>query len=164
MRLPFSAIRGIRRWAYRYIQQREPDFVIGAPSDPYLRRWHILKTPLAGIYIHQFVRSDDPRALHDHPWPSVSLILDGYYGEMVRTSPSLMFWRHPGDVVFRGPRARHRIVLDRPRCGKPYPVLTLFLVGPRVREWGFWCPKGFVPWREFCAPSNMGQIGKGCGE
>lgn len=55
--------------------KRPPDLCVGGESDPYLKRWRIVRTPLFGIYPHKFERSDDPRALHDHPWPSVSLVL-----------------------------------------------------------------------------------------
>lgn len=162
MRLPFAVIRRVRRWAHAYIQRRDPDLIVGSVRGAYMRRWHVLKSRLGGIYVHQFVNSDDPRALHDHPWPSVSIVLDGYYGEILCERPALMLWRHMGDVVFRGPRRRHRIVLDGP-SGRLYPVLTLFIFGPRVREWGFWCPQGFVPWRQFVSKSNPGEIGAGCG-
>lgn len=41
---------------------------------------------------------------------------------------------------------------------------TLFITGPRIREWGFHCPKGWVHWKKFCAVDQPGQIGSGCGE
>ena len=47
--------------------------------------------------------------------------------------------RKPGHVVFRGARSLHRLELLSPR------VRTLFLTGPRVREWGFMAPEGWVP-------------------
>ena len=57
---------------------RKPDFIVGDPANPYLRRWWLLpRNPVFGIYLHQFMRSDDDRALHDHPWPSLSLTLRG---------------------------------------------------------------------------------------
>lgn len=43
-------------------------------------------------------------------------------------------------------------------------VWTLFLTGPKVRTWGFWCPKGFVPWFDFVKPEASGEVGRGCGE
>lgn len=36
--------------------------------------------------------------------------------------------------------------------------------GPRFREWGFACPKGWVHWREFTEPGSEGRVGRGCGE
>ncbi len=62
----------LRRTAWR----RDPDFVIGTADDPYLRRWWLIpRNPVFNLYVHHFLRSDDDRALHDHPWPSVSVIL-----------------------------------------------------------------------------------------
>ena len=62
--------------------------------------------------------------------------------------------------VVRSPETAHRLKLMNPG----WPAETLFITGPRVREWGFACPKGWVPWQEFVAPSDKGQIGRGCGE
>ncbi|WP_165421915.1 hypothetical protein [Pseudoxanthomonas winnipegensis] len=40
---------------------------------------------------------------------------------------------------------------------------TLFLFGPKRREWGFHCEgKGWVPWQEFTAAGKPGEVGKGC--
>jgi hypothetical protein len=33
-----------------------------------------------------------------------------------------------------------------------------------VRDWGFHCPQGWVPWRKFVAADNPGAVGRGCGE
>jgi hypothetical protein len=44
------------------------------------------------------------------------------------------------------------------------PAWTLFITGRRVRDWGFHCPKGWVPWQEFTDPTDSGRVGKGCGE
>jgi hypothetical protein len=49
---------------------------------PALRR-HLLipRNPIFNVYLHHFLRSDDDRALHDHPWINLSLLLDGCYLE-----------------------------------------------------------------------------------
>lgn len=48
--------------------------------DPYLARWFVIKTKWFGIYIHKFIRSDEDRALHDHPWPFIVIPLwRGYW-------------------------------------------------------------------------------------
>ena len=54
---------------------RQPDRVI---NSSYLHRWHILpRNRWCNIYLHRFVGDDDDRALHDHPWWSVSFLLKG---------------------------------------------------------------------------------------
>lgn len=150
-------------------ERRSPDFIVGEPENPYLRRWWLIpRNPIFNVYLHQFLRSDDDRALHDHPWPYVSILLRGAYIEI---TPKGWFGRAPGSVVARTPRARHRVVLlsdtslEQIRTTQPdFPsdCWTLFITGPRVRQWGFWCPQGFVPWQKFTSPAAKGEIGKGC--
>jgi hypothetical protein len=36
------------------------------------------------------------------------------------------------------------------------------LTGPRIREWGFWCPQGWRHWRAFTSGRNGETIGRGC--
>jgi hypothetical protein len=80
--------------------------------------------------------------------------------------------RHSGQVLFRYPTTRHRVELIRQYLysvkdrshSRELPALTLFITGPKVREWGFWCPKGFVHWRDFVHPDDPGGVGPGCGE
>lgn len=130
----------------------------------YLRRWHIIpRNPLFNVYLHEFSGSDDDRALHDHPWWSCSLILDGWYIEHVplyKNNPAgtnVPKFRDTGAITFRNATAAHRIqILQR-------PAITLFITGPRRREWGFWCKNGWRHWRKFTDPKDPGQIGRGCG-
>jgi len=65
-----------------------------------------------------------------------------------------------GHVVYRGTQFAHRLELQ----GPGFPAWTLFVTGPRVREWGFWCARRWVPWQEFCDTTNYGNGGRGCGE
>lgn len=146
-------------------------FTIGGEDAPYLRRWFV--TPRGdgpACYLHQFLRDDDDRALHDHPWPSCGIILSGGYHEHM---PAGIAERRVGDVIIRDPHHRHRVALRRDPQGQPIEAWTLFLVGPRVRDWGFWCPGGdpaigaeerFVRWQDFTEGENGERVGKGCGE
>ncbi len=43
-------------------------------------------------------------------------------------------------------------------------AISLFVTGPRVREWGFACPHGWVHWRDFTSPDDSSKTGRGCGE
>lgn len=147
-----------------------PDFIIGSEADPYMWRWWILpRNTLFNIYLHRILRSDDDRALHDHPWINASVVLSGGYWEVLpeltpeRTfpvPPQRKAWRKPGSIVLRWPTAAHRLeVVD----GGP-ATWSLFITGPKVREWGFWCPRGWKKWTDFVAPDNTGAIGPGCGD
>jgi hypothetical protein len=132
-----------------------PHFVVGPPERPYLLRWYVLpRNPWFNVYLHRFLRDDDDRALHDHPWPSLSLLLAGRYIE--HTATGRREYR-TGNLVRRGAEHAHRIELPG---GKP--AWTLFVTGPRVREWGFHCPRGWVHWRKFVAETDHGNTGLGC--
>ena len=160
----------LKKWLLGWLHGG-PHFVVGDPARPYMLRWYILpRNPLLNVYLHKFVRDDDDRALHDHPWPSVSVLLKGRYLEqmhgknllgepgIIKVMRSWQWWSLFGiPIVFRRATHRHRIELI-----DGDPAWTLFVTGPVVRDWGFWCPKGFVPWQKFVEPNAPGQVGRGC--
>lgn len=150
----YATLPEMAAWAETLMLSRAPDFVIGGN---YLRRWWVMpRNAFANVYLHCFGRSDDDRAMHDHPWDNASYIL---HGEYLEHTPDGVFHRKAGDYVARPATALHRVELID---GKP--VVSLFTTGPKVREWGFACPKGWVHWRDFTAPGNSSEIGAGCGE
>lgn len=149
--------------------RREPDFLIGPDrNDPYMRRWWWLpRNNWFNIYVHHMRHDDDDRAPHDHPWWSLSLCLRGVIKEHQMVSPgyipgSTRRWKinmiRKGDWKWRGTNYVHRLALPE---GDAW---TLFITGRKVRTWGFWCPKGFVPWNKFVNPDDPGLPGRGCGE
>ncbi len=124
---------------------------IGREGRPYLTRWDLLGTRYAAwwlprLFLHQFHQSDSDAALHDHPWPFFSIILRGGYWEQTKNSFGWdRFVRYrPLSMLFRRSNWFHRIVLEPGTEGK---VWTLVLTGPRLRDWGFMCPKGWTPWK-----------------
>lgn len=151
----------------------EPHFIIGAPESPYLLRWYLVpKNRFFNVYLHKFCRDDDDRALHDHPWWFISFLIWGRYDEVISDDGTKAIYRDAPSVAFRAATHRHRVVLPRvldvDESGKWFeyrrPAWTIVITGSRVREWGFWCPKGFVPWQDFCDSTDHGNIGKGCGD
>jgi hypothetical protein len=65
-------------WLIARAQRRSPDFVIGGDERPYLLRWWVIpRNKVFNVYLHLFLRSDDDRALHDHPWANASMLLRG---------------------------------------------------------------------------------------
>ena len=148
----------LKKYAENFIQGRTPDRVIGGRDDPYMLRWHITRNHFCSAYIHLFLRSDDDRALHDHPWWNCSLLLENEYTEHTISAGGVhhRVIRKAGDWKFRGARSAHRIELHAGPCK------TLFITGPRIREWGFHCPQGWRHWRDFTAGPNGETIGKGC--
>lgn len=147
---------------FRQLLSGQPHFVIGGPEDPYMLRWYVIpRNPLFNIYVHKFLRDDDDRALHDHPWWFVSLILNGGYTEITNDDADLEV-RTAGSIGFRSATHRHRVVLAKDVTGRGKPCWTLILTGRKKRTWGFWCPKGFVPWHEFVDQGDHGNVGRGC--
>lgn len=151
-----GAARVLGCWALRVlvdrVRRRPPDRNIG-PG--YMLRWYAWpRNKMSNLYVHEFLRSDDDRALHDHPWWSVSVCLSG---EMIEHLPSgRVRCVRAGDVRLRSARHAHRLELVSDRA------LTLFLTGPVVRTWGFHCPQGWRHWRDFTAGPNGESIGRGC--
>lgn len=165
--IPDFIRRTLLRVALWYSRRRPPDNPIGGD---YLHRWYItpwsgayrdddqlpagkrwwqrIVTSLPGIYLHIFYRSDYDRALHDHPWDSVSVVLSGGYFE--HTPPRGSQWRPPGSVIVRRAEDLHRVQLPSEfAC-----AVTLFITGRRRRQWGFDCEEG---WRSY--PEWMGRGG-----
>lgn len=132
----------------------------GSPQGPLLVRYILIRNPKYwGIFLHKLCRSDHDRALHDHPWPFVSLILANGYKEIHHVS-----WKEShnemldckveeiteevlqhisGEIMYRPAEWRHRVVIE----GKP--CWTLVLVGPRARRWGFWPNGTWCWWRKY---------------
>ncbi len=141
---------------------RAPDFFIGPRDDPYMLRWWVIpRNRWFNIYLHKFLHSDDDRAMHDHPWINMSVLLCGSYIEHTPAGSFLRKpWRPwaPWRLPMRRPTSLHRVALID---GKP--VWTLFITGPVVREWGFACPQGWRHWKDFVSMRDGGnERGKGC--
>lgn len=151
----------IADWLIRRAQKRGPDFVIGGADRPYLLRWWLIpRNPILNVYLHCFKRSDDDRALHDHPWASCSVLLRGQYVEHTIAAGGIQRRQllQAGQIRIRwSGRFAHRIELVDGDCW------TVFITGPRYRAWGFHCPEqGWIPWQRFTATDDRGAVGKGC--
>jgi hypothetical protein len=130
--------------------------VIGPASRPYVKRYILFRwAHLPRVYVHEFLRSDDERAPHNHPWWFVSLILRGHYLEYTDQN---LHVRKRFSLGYRGLDTFHRVALPngfrRDGSYGPIPCWTLVITGPDIRSWGFRCPERLVPWHEF----------DGCGE
>lgn len=157
----YASLAEMQAWAQQ-IMAAPPSYVIGeaekSDDRDYMRRWWIVpRNEGCNVYLHQIGRSDDDRAMHDHPWDNTSYLLFGSY---VEHTPAGSFVRKAGDVVQRRATDLHRLEVFE---GEP-PVVSLFITGPKVREWGFACPQGWVHWKDFCAPGDSSKVGRGCGE
>jgi hypothetical protein len=151
---------GLVKWIRGWLSG-EPHFIIG---DRYLLRWYVLpRNRWINVYLHKFLHDDEDRALHDHPWWFISIMVKGGYDEIVRDR---VITRNSPSIAFRRAEHAHRVRLHRAYdnhvIARPLPCWTLVITGRVVRDWGFHCPQGWRHWREFTAPENYGQTGKGC--
>lgn len=166
-------------------------------SDVYLERYYICgKAPpypdsfderpkprlefLPTIYLHHFMRSDEDKELHNHPFAGTAFILAGGYSEERRFLRSdtaeanakegrvfdtLEALRHvqgesrysvmrrtyrPGSINRIAPDTFHRVDLLEE------DAWTIFTIGPKVQGWGFWdrFTGEFTPWRDHIARRN----------
>lgn len=115
----------------------------------YMQRMPLIpRNPWLKIYLHRWHKSDRREdGLHDHPSWSFSVRLWG---------PPLHEW------TFRDPEKRGEGIVNK-RCPRfmfrkathshavqriiSRVTLTLFIMGPVQREWGFWSDTGWKPYR-----------------
>ncbi len=153
----YASLHAMAAWATLQMGLRQPDVVLTHPGAevPYLLRWCVIpRNAHLNVYLHRFLRSDDDRALHDHPWPNASWLLEGEYWEH---TPDGSFHRQTGDMVDRTAKDSHRIELINGQ-----PCTSLFFTGPKEREWGFHCERGWVHWQTFLGSYDGSQPGQGC--
>src|SRR5487761_256588 len=147
--LPDEIIGSGYRW--RKTSGQPPGFL----RKPFLKRWFVIpKNRWRNIYLHKFILDDEDRALHDHPWPNVSLLLINQYIEVTDGDRRKVY--HVGDLKFRRATTPHRIELFKKPAPKKHrhwqvriPSWSLFITGPVMRPWGFHCPKGWREQKEF---------------
>lgn len=153
---------------YAYYVARTPQII----GTNYLTRYFVIpRNRWLNIYLHKYTGSDDDRALHDHPWNSVSFLLKGSIIEVKRhtscdpvgigdMSPAFHVWETKTEVqrfvlFYRNAEYAHRLIINS------NIAWTLFITGRKIRAWGFHCPKGWVHWRDF-TDSTGNHVGKGC--
>jgi hypothetical protein len=115
----------------------------------YIRRLHLIKTPLGAVCIHWILKADPELYVHDHPVTFLSLFIRGQYYE----------YRGPWDK-FRGlwqsdwvrkhkwfnfirATDTHSIFWTDPK------TITICFMGPKRQEWGFFLPKGKLYWKDY---------------
>lgn len=123
---------------------------------PYLERYYLFikdrdSFPF-NVFLHKFLKSDIDD-VHDHPWPYATLILRGGYYEYVpildqqgKILEMQCSWRGPGHFRICKSTSLHRIEL------KPnVDCWTLFMPGPKQREWGFIKNNKWMQWQRYLA-------------
>lgn len=131
------------RWGrFRVIMDR-------VDNEPYLERYYLFlkdrKRFPFNVFLHKFLKGD-PDDVHDHPWPYATIILKGGYYEWIPVFNTLgakinetRHWRGPGSFRICPASSFHRIEL-----APGVTCWTLFMPGPKRRNWGFWVEDGWV--------------------
>lgn len=125
-------------------------------NEPYLERYYLFlkdrKHFPFNIFLHKFLKSD-PDDVHDHPWPYATVILRGGYYEWTpifnnlnKKIGEICTWRGPGHFRVCRANSYHRIELD-----PAVECWTLFMPGPRTREWGFLSKGQWVEHEQYLA-------------
>jgi hypothetical protein len=158
MLLFYLAVRTMRLFVERQV-------IRNAQGDAYLVRYFVFRSRLlercglniGRVYLHHILRSDHDRALHDHPWNFVSIILRGGYYEHSDPRQRLsqlrgqfedgtaFRWYGVADVLCRGAGWRHRL-----RLPEGHTAWTLVFTTRKLREWGFWIGgERFCHWKTY---------------
>ena len=123
-------------------------------NEPYLERYYLFlrereRFPF-NVFLHKFLKSD-PDDVHDHPWPYATLVLKGGYWEWIphfdtvgRKTGEYQVWRGPGHFRVSKANSFHRIELD-----PDITAWTLFMPGPKQRDWGFLVRNKWVQWEQY---------------
>ena len=132
---------------YRVIMDR-------VENEPYLERYYVFlqdrnRFPF-NVFVHKFLKSD-PDDVHDHPWPFFTVILRGGYWEWTpqfdaqgRKINEVAKWCGPGSFRCASADQYHRIELD-----PDITAWTLFMPGPKKRDWGFLVKNKWVQWEQY---------------
>lgn len=146
------------RWWHKVAAKRPPDYLIGDQNDPQTLRWCLVpRNGWFNVYLHKWLRSDQDESLHDHPYFNVSVLLEGHYLEEVAAGRRAWRVRRAWRPVVRLPSTPHAVRLQNGTV-----VWSLFITGPRVREWGFHCPKGWTHFKEYLDRRDKNSNWNGC--
>lgn len=123
-------------------------------NEPYLERYYLFlrernRFPF-NVFLHKFLKSDLDD-VHDHPWSYATLVLKGGYWEWIphfdtvgRRTGEYQVWRGPGHFRVSKANSFHRIELD-----PDITAWTLFMPGPKKRDWGFLVKNKWIQWEQY---------------
>jgi hypothetical protein len=100
---------------------------VGPPTCPYLIRY-TFECKWFSIRLHHWLKSDDLRYAHDHPWDFYSIVLWGNLTERTENGDKQ---RKTLSCTFFSADYKHSVVIDK-------PCWTLLFTGPTRRVWGYW--------------------------
>lgn len=112
------------------IRWREP---LGKPECPYMYRW-VFNLVLFSVRIHHWIRSDDKRYMHNHPWSFITFVVRGSYTDVsLKDGKEIRQLLKAPSVQYRNAQHLHFVEMD----GKT-ECWSIVLTGPQSNKWGFW--------------------------
>lgn len=116
-------MKSLYRWRYP----------AGLEECPYIMRW-VLFPNWYSIRLHHWSASDDTRALHNHAWWFITIVLWGSYVDFYNdphTGELTADVLRTGSIRFRHAHYSHTVQILQ-------PTWTLLLTGRPLSRWGFW--------------------------
>lgn len=113
------------------IRWKEP---LGMPYCPYMYRW-VFNFKLFSIRIHHWIRSDDKRAFHSHPWNFITFVIKGSYIDVTPEGKETLKF---GSIRYR--KNHHMHYVDVPKTG----CWSILLTGNPNFKWGFLVNNKFI--------------------
>lgn len=122
-----------------------------AAGIPLLHRWELLRfgpegkdfrggtVPAYSLMLHCFLRNDNDRHFHDHPWSFLTFLLSPY----IEHTPHGIIRHRRFRLLYRPSGWQHWVEVIQPR------TWTLLIHFRRHREWGFTTPTGWVHWKAY---------------
>ena len=113
---------------------------LGKEECPYAYRWCFI-TPYFSIRVHRWLRSDDKRYMHDHPWSFTTIVLKGSYTDVSvenKDSDTLI----EDKLKFLSIRKRTSSHIHYVRINKPN-TYTLLFTSNIENKWAFFVNKKF---------------------
>lgn len=99
------------------------------PYCPYMYRW-VFDFKLFSVRLHKWLRSDDKRAFHNHPWSFITIVLRGSYTDVSTDKKEVLC---KGCIRYRKSSHKHYVEVPKEGC------LSLIITGPTIdKKWGFW--------------------------
>lgn len=144
----------IYKWLLKFSHSTIDDDCSASTGLPLLKRWFLLRlgplniTPSSStgkcerrycLMLHCFLRSDNDRAFHDHPWSFITFLLSPY----IEHTPHGVFRRRRFSLLYRPAEWQHWVEVVQPR------TWTIILHLRRRREWGFITNRGWVHWLKY---------------
>lgn len=108
--------------------------IVNCDRDPYLLRWYLFKTARVSCFIHKFIRSDEDRALHDHPW--AFLVIPIWRGYIEYSSWKLREVALHRGLVFES--VKGWTVIGEPPNQRGVPPSNEQMVTIKKRIWPLW--------------------------